>query len=156
MCFPDVAGKIDFYNFYQTYCRSKCCIYTGNCTVMNTSDYQLGDICVSKKAGSCMTGFSAILEHDTAENETDGLLCNNINHSVKPIVAFEEVGHDVSDNKIDFVSVHGSVFCTKSEDAYKKGAKIDHAAILVVSSDYVNLALKTVSINSVFLFKRKK
>ncbi len=136
MCFPDVVGKIDFYSFYQTYCRSKCCIYTGDCTVMNTSDYQLGDICVSKKTRSCMTGFSAILEHETTENEAaEGWLCNNISHSVKPTVAFGEVGRNVSDNKIDFVSVHGSVFCTKSEEAYKKGAKINHAAILVVSND---------------------
>lgn len=83
-----------------------------------------------------MTAFAATMEHTTKEwqlNNTVGEWYCIERRNAGSRVVFGEVGGSYSDNKADFVCSEGLHFCEKSEEAYRKGAKIQHVAILMVS-----------------------
>ena len=144
------------YKFYRTYCNSKYCLFIGTCATIDDPKFQLDDICIASQSKHCMSGFVSTLEHVTREwessNEIGRWFCDQRRENSSPSVVFGKVGKDDLDNTVDFISNDALQFCRSSENAYSKGARIQHTAILLVGVTYNLILLVMLLMNSECLY----
>ena len=90
---------------------------------------------MTKRSRSCTTAFVASIEQQTAlwerRNDKGGWYCQHREDGYSKVV-FGKVGRNHSDRGVDFCSEEALKFCESSEEAYKKGTRMPHMAILMV------------------------